>query len=150
MRLNSLLFLAITAFLTSCSNSSSYEYRDISSYNLSEEALQDEEKIKLIYYSQGPDGNSDLSYYYHVIAISQSTGDTVNVFTFGDHGFKEGDQHKVFTFYGKDHFATKSVVSNMVENSEVPDISRVVYDPEYDYIAINQYPTVIGSIGTTP
>jgi hypothetical protein len=35
-----------------------------------------------------------------------------------------------------------------LENKSSKQIDKVARDPAYDYIAINQFPTIIGTIGT--
>lgn len=151
----SLILTAIMLF--SCENG--YKYWDISKFRIDNVALEDNEEIKLFYSSRGPDSNEDLEYYIHLIVISQKTGDTVNVLTTADNGFTKEDKDKVFNYFNQDSFATKVSqigVDNLenikdiedINNIPAKDIKKVARDPKFDYLADNNYPTVIGSIGT--
>jgi hypothetical protein len=86
----------LVLLLLSCG--SNYKYWDISRFKIDNHALEDNEEIKLIYTSRGPDFNEDKDYYIHVVVVSQRTGDTINVLTTGDNGFKEGDGDRIFIF----------------------------------------------------
>lgn len=125
---------------------------------MDEKALEDKEEIKLIYTSRGPGNNADLNYYIHLIAVSQKTGDTVNILTTADNGFSPDDGDKVFNFFNKDNIASKLIQMNMdnvtdlnieeIKNSALKKIDKVARDTEFDNIADNHFPTIIGSIGT--
>ncbi|MES2617998.1 MAG: hypothetical protein V4613_08965 [Bacteroidota bacterium] len=146
--------LSITLF--GCSK---YEYWDISQFNMQPNALEDGEEIKLIYTSQGPDYNRDLKYYIHLIAVSQKTGDTVNILVTGNNGLKDEDGDKIFNYFNADN---PVVIMGEMDPDEIPKagtidslknmprkiITKVARDPEFDDIAHNHYPTVIGGIGT--
>lgn len=152
----------ITAFiglLLMCSCFSKYKYWDISKFNIKPNALQDGEEITLIYSSQGPGNNEDLSHFIHLIVVSQKTGDTVNVLTTTNNGFAPDEGDKVFNFLSQDNQMASLVHSDLshvkdikdLENFEKPDLStikKVARDPEFDYLADNNYPTIIGWVGT--
>ena len=159
MKLMKIYFIAaLIAVLMSCG--SGYEFWDISKFNMDNNALEDKEEIKLIYTSQGPDYNQDLEYYIHYIVVSQKTGDTVNVLTTGIHGITKNDGDKIFIFFNKDNLMTKLAHMDTdhlteprelkeLEKTEMKKITKVARDPEFDYVADNNYPTIIGTIGTT-
>ena len=152
-------FLTVcTLFLTSCNNG--YKFWNISKFNIVDSALKDNEEIKILYSSGGPDNNKDFKYYIQIVAVSQKTGDTVNILTVVDNGFSMVDKDKVFNYFDQNNFASKVIlmdpekltdVDNVNEISKkVPKhITKVARDPKFDDIADNNYPTVIGSIGTT-
>lgn len=152
----------ILLFISSCiftNNQNTYEFWNISKFNIDNNALVDSEEIKLLYSSRGPDYNKDLEYYFHLIAVSQKTGDTVNILTTVNNGFKTDEAENVYNFFNQDNIITKmsqmnSDSSNQMNhiddynNFKYKKISKVARDPNFDYIADNQYPTIIGCIGT--
>lgn len=98
-------------------------------------------------------------YYIHLIAVSQKTGDTVNILTTADNGIRINDGDKIFNFFTKDHPGSKLMQMDPdsikaiqhiddVHKLELKKIDKVARDPEFDDIADNNYPTTIGSIGT--
>ncbi|WP_107037905.1 hypothetical protein [Brumimicrobium mesophilum] len=140
-----------------------YEYWNISKFNMDETALKNEEEVKIIYTSRGPDYNQDLKYYVHLIAISQESGDTVNILSTGVHGLTKKDEHKVFNYFNENSLVSKlnqmnsdelnniesfDKIKNIEPKIEYQLINKVARDPKFDDIADNNYPTVIGLIGT--
>lgn len=157
MTMKSIYLLGLMVLLlTSCGTQ--YEYWDISKFKIDHHALEDKEEIKLLYFSQGPDANLELTYYYHLIAVSQKTGDTVNILTTANNGFKQEDGNKTFIFFNEDNAGTKMLqaspeeIKNIgivdLDKIELKRIEKVARDPKFDHIANNQYPTIIGAIGT--
>lgn len=154
---NKLAFGLLVIIMFSCSSNSKYEYWNLSEFNLSENALADNEKIKLVYSSRAPDNNEDFEYYIHLIVVSQESGDTVNVLTTANNGFKKEDAEKVFNFFNKDNVVTKisqsdmedieNITADKLKNTPLRNITKVARDPDFDYLADNDFPTVIGSIG---
>ena len=137
---------------------SKYKFWDISKFNIKPNALKDSEEIKVIYTSQGPDNNKDLSYFIHLIVISQETGDTVNVLTTTNNGFEQNEGDKVFNFLSQDNQMANLIHSDLngindvkdLENLEKPDLStirKVARDPAFDYLADYKYPSTIGRVG---
>lgn len=157
MKGQSFLILCFLGFvIAGCQ--SRYTFWEISKFNMNRLALADGEEIKLIYTSQGPDNNKDLSYYIHLIAVSQKTGDTVNILTTANNGFAKTDGDEVFNFFGQEHLASllmQTDLSNMNELGSIEDlpkgakrITKVARDIKFDDIADNHFPTVIGYVGT--
>ncbi|MFZ6052526.1 hypothetical protein [Halocola ammonii] len=151
----SFLMLTLSASVLITCNSG-YEYWDISQFEINENALADGEEIMVLYNSQGPDNNEDLGYYYHMIVVSQESGDTVNVLTTANTVFSEDYKGKTLNFYDQNNIATKAMQNfgdfesvEDLENAEEVEIDKVARDPKFDQIADNDYPTVIGSIGKT-
>ncbi|MCI4668311.1 MAG: hypothetical protein MRZ79_09245 [Bacteroidia bacterium] len=152
-----LIFLSMATIflLNACSK---YSYWDISEFNMDSNALENNEEIKLIYSSNGPNDNKERTYYYHIIVVSQKSGDTVNVLTTLNHGFNRKDMTKIFHFFNEDHPASKLLQMDLkdlanlksIDNSDRPQtkkIMRVARDPNFDHIAQNSFPTIIGTIG---
>ncbi|HEX7846127.1 MAG TPA: hypothetical protein VF476_10040 [Chitinophagaceae bacterium] len=159
MKLKSIYIIGLIGlFLASCGSGSTYEFWNISKFNMDKNALEDNEEIKLLYTSRGPDSNKDLEYYIHLIAVSQKTGDTVNILTTVDNGITEKDGNKIFNFFNQDNLASKLMQMDLeklkdikhideVNNRPSKEIDKVARDPKFDDIADNNYPTIIGSIG---
>jgi hypothetical protein len=145
----SLMFLFISCM-------SKYKYWDIAKFNMKPTALKDEEEIKLLYSSRGPDYNQDLSYFYHLVVVSQKTGDTVNLLTFANDVVGNDDGNKIFNYMSLDNPATSTTLLilekenhlDTTANITIGKISKVARDPQFDHIADNKYPTVIGMYGT--
>ena len=115
---------------------------DISQFSIDNHALEDNEEIKLIYTSHGPDYNRDLKYYIHLIAVSQQTGDTVNILTTAYNEITDKDKHKVFNFFSQDNLASKFMQMDMedikkishvdeLNDLETKTITKVARDPEF-------------------
>jgi 5'(3')-deoxyribonucleotidase len=84
----------------------------------------------------------------------------VNILTTPDNGLEIEDKDKVFNFFNQDNIATKITqedLSNLkdiksldikeIEKKELKKIDKVARDPEFDYMADNNYKTIIGVIG---
>lgn len=132
---------------------------EISKFNIVDTALRDGEEIKLLYRSGAPGNNKALDYYIHIVAVSQKTGDTVNILTLANNGFSAEDADKVYNYFDQDNLASRLTQTGIdqlkdlkdieqIEKIENKKISRVSRDPDFDDIADNNYPTVIGTIGT--
>ncbi len=141
--------------------STNYEYWDISQFKIVPNALKDGEKIKVIYTSRGPDNNEDLEYFFHLIVISQKTGDTINLLTTDNNSFQIKESDVVYNYFDSDNPSTKLgqlIRMNIdtifkikhieeVNKYKLKEISKIARDPDFDEIAKNNYPTVFGSIG---
>ncbi|MDZ7845637.1 MAG: hypothetical protein U5L96_02025 [Owenweeksia sp.] len=151
-----LTVLIICPLFQSCSPD--YQYWPLKHFSINKDALQNGEKVKLLYTSRGPDANQDLSYYYHLLVVSESTGDTVNVLTYADNGFEMGDAERSFLYFDRESLQARALLSsfnsitdfNKMKNSQPPVINKVARDPAYDQVADNNFPTVIGVIGYEP
>lgn len=137
-----------------------YKFWDISEFNMDSRALEDNEEIKILYFSQGPDDNEEKEYYMQLVVVSQKTGDTVNILTTVNHYLTMDDKDKVFNFFNQDNFATKIGQMDLkniddlkhiddLANQPTQNITKVARDPEFDFVADNDYPTIIGSMGVT-
>ncbi len=144
--------------LTACNDR--YKYWEISKFKMVPNALEDLEPIKLIYTSRSPDNNPDYTYYIHIIAVSQKTGDTVNILTPEDNGFNMTHKYKIFNYVNPHnvisdliHFDTESAknidwenIDSLPSKWDYNKITKVARDPKFDYVADNNYPTVIGMV----
>jgi hypothetical protein len=153
------LYAIATAALLFASCSAHYKFWDISQFDINPIALDDKEEVKVIYTSQGPGNNEDLEYFIHLIVVSQKTGDTVNVLTTINNGFEEDAADRIYNFFNESnpmaklvHEDLKHVTSIEELNAVKVDLSgirKVARDPEFDHLARNNYPSIIGWIGTT-
>lgn len=152
-----LAFTFCFLFLLSCNEG--YKFWDVSHFNLVDTAVKDNDEVKLLYSSRGPNSNGKLEYYIQIIAVLQKNGDTVNILTPVDNGFTINDKDKVFNYFDQNNLAYKLILMNPDKlsdfenideaNNFVPKkIKKVARDPKFDNLADNRYPTVIGSIGT--
>jgi hypothetical protein len=93
------------------------------------------------------------------VAVSQKTGDTVNILTTINNGFSMYDKDKILNYLDQNNVASKlfQIDSdklkdlkniNEINKSETKKITKVARAPNFDSIADNIYPTVIGIIGT--
>ena len=123
---------------------------------MNNKALENKEEIKLIYSSQGPNNNNELNYYIHLIVVSQKT---VNVLTTINNGFTMDDKDKVYNFFSQYDVSYKLVQMDRekikdikhiddINKIKIKKIDQVARDPNFDDIADNNYPTIIGTIGT--
>ena len=138
-------FVSVLLIVLTASCKLEYKYWDISRFKFDSSVLSDNDEIKLLYTSRGPDNNKELQYYVHVIAISQRTGDTVNILTTVPNGFTMEDKDKIFNYFTQDNIVSKTLQPDL--DNKVKKIDKVARDPNFDNIADNNYPTVIGIIG---
>ena len=139
--------------LISCDSA---KYRDTSEFVLQPDALKEGEKVRLLAYFY-INSNRQKNVYNHVIAISEESGDTCNILIPWDHGFEETDQ-EIYYYMGPeslintldvDKVTTNNNVSNIDDyRTKFPDYKRVIRIPEFDDVAINNFPTVKGSLVT--
>lgn len=160
--MNTKSFIALTLltiFAYSCDKKKKYEFWDLSKFNLVDNALEDKEAVKLIYACQEPVVFNEFKFYYHLIVISEKTGDTVNILSPVSNGLKPQDQNKIFNFFNQGNITTQLALeqTEKIKNEENGDnlnksaagsINKVIRDPRYDDMANNNFPSIIGIIGT--
>lgn len=149
----------LLAFLSFNCGGTDYQYWDVSMFHMDSAALSDTEEIKILYASGGPDDNKNKDYYYHFVAISQLSGDTVNVLSIFNSAILERDKNNVFNYFNMNNHVSKLIYMGIEKSGDFKhqddldsfdiqtNISKVARDPNFDYIARNNYPTVIGVIG---
>jgi len=141
-----------------CSCGPGTQFRALSEFRMNPKALKDGEPIKLIYADQGPGDNEEEGCFSHIIAVSQETGDTVNILTGMNNGFEETDGDKVYNFLSPENEAYKFAYNHealsqgvAIEDIRQPklDYQKVRYDPKFRDLVRNSYPAIIGIIGTS-
>ena len=141
------LLICLSVFFIACGGAS-YEYWPLSKFNMDNTALNNNEEIKLLYSSRSKDYNQDKEYYIHLVVVSVSTGDTVNILTLSDNGFGKDAGSKTFNYIDGNSVAGKAM-TEVLGDGESSDVklTKVIRDPNFDIIADNDYPTVIGMVG---
>jgi hypothetical protein len=156
MKSISVIICAFVLLLSSCTNK--YEFWSVSKFKIDNNALENYEEIKIIYSSGRYPYDKNMEYYIHLIAVSQKTGDTVNILSIANPVVEIDKKDKIFNFFNQDHELSKIAqldVENIRDINNINEINslqskkidKVVRDPEFDHIADNNYPTIIGSIG---
>lgn len=149
-------FISLTFLLTNC-NEEKNTFWDITKFKIVEGALANYEELKILYASNGPEQTSEDLFYYHIIVVSVKTDDTINILSTVNNDFKESDQFKVYNFLNQNNFdsienkfdSTEISQSSLLDNSlKISRICKVVRDTNFDNITDNNYPTIIGFIGT--
>ncbi len=142
-------FVAILLF--ACGEKATY--RQTNTFNLQKDALTDTEPIKLIYMGARVEGNNE--HYTQVIAVSQKTGDTVNILCNHDIHFTKPDGDKIFNYLDENNIVNKIDQLKPGQNIKELDnikpkkfLPKVAIDPKFNAFSNNGYPTVIGTIGT--
>jgi hypothetical protein len=155
---SSYIIVAFALLFCSCGNN--YEFWDISQFRIDNKALADMEKVRIVYTSQGPYFEEDTPpFYTHLIAISLDSGDTVNILTPKGTAFSLEKTEQIFHFLKQDNVATKLLQMNPDEinnvknindlaDQPVPVIDKVSQDPKFDFLADNNFPSIIGVIVT--
>jgi hypothetical protein len=154
MKNNLSLFLFFLIAVSSCTTK--YSFWPVSKFHMDENALAESEKVKVIYTTRGEGENTDA--YVHIIVISKESGDTVNVLTSIDNDFKQEDSDKSFIYtsrftdFGKIFSMRVDKLKELhnldtLKNIQPASYSKVLRDPKFDFLADNNFPTVIGFIG---
>jgi hypothetical protein len=152
--MHKILIPTLMVLLCSCG----IKYRKISEFNLQPLALKNGERIKLIFSMTGPGDNRDDKYYNQILAVSQESGDTCNILVPFNHGFKQEDGDSVFNYFNPESDVARILSSDEDKlqsltnidsiKSDFPKYQRVIYEPKYDRWLKNDFPTVVGAIGT--
>ena len=156
---NILLFISALVMFSSC-NDKTYKYWDISEFEITENALKNGEKIKILYASQGPDINEDKEYYYHYVIVSKKTGDTVNVLSTKNITLNKltenknrirfvslsGESMNFLRQLNEKHLKDEQLKKSLENNNQIKsninlNIEKVARDPEFDN------PAIIGYLG---
>jgi hypothetical protein len=154
----SIFFILIINFY-SCQNK--YSFWELDQFNLNENALNDNQVVSIIYYCEGPyDNQVEQGFYRHAIVINNDSKDTINVLTFPNPELKYSTSNSNLFVYNNRPNLNKELanfedlpddINNMMKKIDSTKVSwekfsKVVRDPDYDYIANNKYKTVIGSL----
>lgn len=155
------LFIYIILALSISGCQGKYDFRPINEFDIVDNELQDNEKVRVLYYSRGPyDDQVDQGFYRHAVVQSTTTNDTLNVLTFPSpdldnltttnnilvYNDRPNLRRALKNFEG--HSEDMEKIIGDIDTSKVswPKYSIVARDPEFDYIAVNEYKTVIGSL----
>lgn len=144
--------------MLACNSKPDYEYWDISKFRIEPNALQNEERVNIIYASGGPDANRDFKYFFHFVAVSMESRDTVNILTTEQNLFNDADDYKIYNYFNEEDITTKLAQMNLDSIGKITHIDqfdkiklrrpkKVARNPEFDMIGDNKFPTVIGSLG---
>ncbi|MCB0737305.1 MAG: hypothetical protein KDC92_07320 [Bacteroidetes bacterium] len=145
--------LALALLFGSCIEP--YKFWNVTDFTLDHTSLADGSEVILAYSSSGPKKHHE-EYYTHLIVINEQNGDTINVLSIHNPGFKETDMGQKFTFQSFTgemgqliYRQFKHLDENNREQIDLPEIKIVARDIKYDFIAQNNHPTVIGFLGKT-
>lgn len=138
-----------------------YSFWPIEHFNLEENGLKDNEPVTVLYYNCGPyDFQVDQGFYRHAVVISSETNDTVNVLTFPNADLDSLTSKNNILIYN-DHPILRKTIENydklseemkgLIESNDTTKLfwteySLVVRNPDFDFIANNNFKTVIGSL----
>lgn len=148
------LLIVLLSSVVACN---SVQYRDVSGFSIQPNALKDGEKIRLLAYFYSS-SNSGSDFYNHVVVRSEESGDTCNILVPWNQGFTESDGDSLYNYFSPENLINKVSVEGITvgtrdlrpedTSATFPAYNKVVRIKETDHIAINDFPTVKGSIGT--
>lgn len=152
--MKNILIITLVLVLTSCGT----KYKSVSDYHIQPNALKDGERIKLLFTIYGNTDNREDKYYNQVVAVSVESGDTCNILVPVNHGFTEEDGNKVFNYFSPEGQSAELAMLDFDNLKDINDINsvkhefpkyqKVIYDPQFDKWQKNNFPTVMGFIGT--
>lgn len=142
----SLLPILMLFILVACKDNER-QYWDVSKFKMDDTILEDNEEIKILYQcGNGSDGKK-TECYSHYVVVSQKSGDTVNVLSFFNVPLEGNDPEKIYNFLGSKNTMNETINAELGINSNDPKITKVARDPNFDTIADNRFPAILGSIG---
>lgn len=145
---------------------------ELSKFNIQEDLIDNNAPIRLMYVSSIR-GNLNTDYFLHIMAATnKGLGDTINILTTYANKFGKDDGNKLFEFVNLEttSYDTEILMNFLLEETNIESVSdsnttinvpsfssddyikrvkaitKVLRDPNFDYIADNSFPTVIGSI----
>ena len=148
-----IIFLFLFA---ACRGGHAYSYWDISQFRLEPGALSTGQPVHLIYTSRNPD--NDRESYSQLVVVSDRTHDTINILSPVDIDLSLQDKDSVFYYYDENDDLTKTAdyaFADSLKPGAMPDLrnlpalkrrSKIARDPQFDFVAKNKFPTVIGMI----
>lgn len=134
--------------MSSCSN---FTFKDIDEFEISEGLLEDNEKVKVIYNSGAPDDKLEVTYYRHLIVVSQESYDTFNLLSTGDAIVIKTDNIR---YYIDNNSSVNLILQNLdkiqngvnINDLSNKDIKKVVVNKATAEDTKNNYPTLIGGL----
>lgn len=151
------VFLALS--ISACQDKENFW--PIEQFDITDNGLDDNQLVKLIYYSSGPyDDQVDQGFYRHAVVISTETNDTINILTFPNPDLDNLSPTNNVMIYSNQPNVRKSILNYDFLTEEMkkriekidttnlswPKYSIVTRDPDFDYIAKNNFKTVIGTL----
>jgi len=138
----------LIVLVSSCSE---YSFRSIDEFDIDENALHEEEYVKIIYSSGAPDQGVDIDYYIHMIGVSQETNDTVNILTLSNYMVSEGKIMYYFISEKSDAGKLMKNLQKVIDGAQLSDLSddkleRVISNKNGQDWEINDYPTICGTL----
>ena len=117
-----------------------YPHWELSRFRMDPSALGHYEKVNLLYVSKRPWMKSRHNFYYHLVVVSQSSQQTINILTPTQHSTNPIDRETTYLFLPEDHSLTR------LELQKTPNPTHVIRNPAFDAIADNDFPTVVGLV----
>ncbi|MFT5819386.1 MAG: hypothetical protein ACI8ZM_000609 [Crocinitomix sp.] len=142
--------LLLIGLFVQCSNQ--YTFKDISKFTIShEELLKDGELVEVIYSSEAPDANADVSYYLHLIVVGPLSKDTFNLLSTSDPSVTNSDRMRYYIANDSDANLILQNLEKLERISSVKDLSpkeikKVVVNNSTSWKSENSYPTLIGGL----
>ncbi len=153
------LFILISILISGCSN---FNFKNINEFNIDKEALPMEDIVDVIYWSGAPNYNfkdKKSQFYCQYIVVSQTTHDTVRVFSTTIltneqvkkpiefiSQFTTDSSHKLLILIMY-NLNTISQVKNVNDIATLPILDKVVSNKKYLDFESRNYKTTIGLLG---
>jgi hypothetical protein len=153
------LYIILSISISSCKDKK--YFRPVDGFEIVENGLEAYERVRVLYYTHGPyDDQVDKGFYRHAVVQSTITNDTFNVLTFPNTDLDNLTMANNILVYNDRPDIRKSIknfeglsedMKKKIDNIDTtkvswPKYSIVARDPEFDFIAVNEFKTVIGSL----
>lgn len=146
------LYIIAFVFFQACTQSNKPTYVSIpfNTFNVQNESLENKQLVQVISFSGMPDDNPNMDYYIHMIVVCKATNDTFNLLSVGTFEFQDNPNNE------KHFIAQNSMEYGLFMDplykakgiSQPAKIDKVIVDKEFENNTKNNYPTVIGALGT--
>jgi len=145
-----LLTILTSVCLVACTNSIGYKTVPLNSFKIKNELLADKTLVKVLSFSGMPDNNPNTDYYIHMLIVSVATHDTFNFLSIATAGILE-DPDKEMHYFSQNSDMYESVLNSLQSEQKdkiIEPIQVVKIDSDFEANIKNNYPTVIGLLGT--
>ena len=136
--------------LLACSDKPVFVSIPLSAFEIRNDLLPDKQVVKVLSFSGMPDRNEKLDYYAHLLVVSAESKDTFNLLCVKPSEIlKDADKEMHFLNQNSDFY--QSILSGLRSEyklSATDSISQVMVEEQFVANTKNQYPTVIGMLGT--
>ena len=135
--------ILFVGLLNACNNN--YDFRPISDFKI-DTTIRNIDSVKVLHCSGGPANDKDIDYYYHLIVVSDSTHDTLNLLTPIITGI-ENDSESWCLIIQKslEYSLYQDLFLN--EKQGLKELSKVITNTTFKDIEYNHYPSVICILG---